>query len=120
MADIKILNPDALGKPLGQYSHLTRVKASEFVFIAGQVGVDPDHLRVNGLLQHRHFVGMAFVARAAADVAIGGAGGKRRQREGRAQGQRQAPLGRLAGEGMNAHRGSCVARPGQCREGEEA
>jgi len=40
MADIKILNPDALGKPLGQYSHLTRVKAAEFVFIAGQVGVD--------------------------------------------------------------------------------
>ena len=35
-------NPDALGKPLGQYSHLTRVKASEFVFIAGQVGVDRD------------------------------------------------------------------------------
>ena len=42
MADIKILNPDALGKPLGQYSHLTRVKASEFAFIAGQVGVDKD------------------------------------------------------------------------------
>ena len=42
MADIKILNPDALGKPLGQYSHLTRVKAAEFVFIAGQVGVDKD------------------------------------------------------------------------------
>ena len=42
MADIKILNPDSLGKPLGQYSHLTRVKASEFVFIAGQVGVDRD------------------------------------------------------------------------------
>ena len=40
MPDIKILNPDALGKPLGQYSHLTRVKAAEFVFIAGQVGVD--------------------------------------------------------------------------------
>ena len=42
MADIKIVNPDALGKPLGQYSHLTRVKASEFIFIAGQVGVDKD------------------------------------------------------------------------------
>ena len=42
MSNIKILNPDALGKPLGQYSHLTRVKASEFVFIAGQVGVDKD------------------------------------------------------------------------------
>jgi enamine deaminase RidA (YjgF/YER057c/UK114 family) len=40
MADIKIVNPDALGKPLGQYSHLTRVKASEYIFIAGQVGVD--------------------------------------------------------------------------------
>ena len=42
MPEIKIVNPDALGKPLGQYSHLTRVKASEFVFIAGQVGVDKD------------------------------------------------------------------------------
>lgn len=42
MADIKFLNPDTLGQPLGQYSHLTRVKASEFVFIAGQVGVDHD------------------------------------------------------------------------------
>ena len=42
MPDIQIVNPDGLGKPLGQYSHLTRVKASEFVFIAGQVGVDQD------------------------------------------------------------------------------
>jgi enamine deaminase RidA (YjgF/YER057c/UK114 family) len=42
MADIKILNPDALGKPLGQYSQLTRVKASEYIFIAGQVGVNRD------------------------------------------------------------------------------
>jgi enamine deaminase RidA (YjgF/YER057c/UK114 family) len=42
MPEIKIVNPDALGKPLGQYSHLTRVKASEFVFISGQVGVDKE------------------------------------------------------------------------------
>jgi enamine deaminase RidA (YjgF/YER057c/UK114 family) len=42
MPDIKIVNPDALGKPLGQYSQLTRVKASEFIFIAGQVGVGKD------------------------------------------------------------------------------
>ena len=35
MPDIKIFSPDALGKPLGQYSQITRVKASEFVFIAG-------------------------------------------------------------------------------------
>ena len=42
MTDIKIINPDALGKPLGQYSQITRVKASEFLFIAGQLGVDKD------------------------------------------------------------------------------
>ncbi len=40
MPQIQILNPDSLGKPLGQYSQLTRVKASEFLFIAGQVGTD--------------------------------------------------------------------------------
>ena len=40
MPNIQILNPDSLGKPLGQYSQLTRVKASEFLFIAGQVGAD--------------------------------------------------------------------------------
>ncbi len=42
MADIKILNPDGLGKPLGPYSQVARVKASEFLFIAGQVGTSPD------------------------------------------------------------------------------
>ena len=42
MPDIKILNPDSLGKPLGQYSQITRVKASEFLFIAGQVGCGKD------------------------------------------------------------------------------
>ena len=42
MASIQIVNPDALGKPLGQYSQITRVKASEFLFIAGQVGADRD------------------------------------------------------------------------------
>lgn len=42
MPQIQILNPDSLGKPLGQYSQLTRVKASEFLFIAGQVGAGRD------------------------------------------------------------------------------
>jgi enamine deaminase RidA (YjgF/YER057c/UK114 family) len=42
MADIKIFNPDTLGRPLGQYSQITRVKAAEFVFIAGQVAADRD------------------------------------------------------------------------------
>jgi enamine deaminase RidA (YjgF/YER057c/UK114 family) len=42
MHDIKMLNPDALGAPLGQYSQIARVKASEFLFIAGQVGAGAD------------------------------------------------------------------------------
>ena len=38
MAQIKIENVQALGKPLGQYSHLTRVKsASETLYIAGML-----------------------------------------------------------------------------------
>jgi enamine deaminase RidA (YjgF/YER057c/UK114 family) len=42
MPSIQMFNPDSLSKPLGQYSHIARVKASEFLFIAGQVGVDRD------------------------------------------------------------------------------
>ena len=42
MPDIRIFNPTSLGKPLGQYSQITRVKASEFVFIAGQLAADKD------------------------------------------------------------------------------
>jgi len=38
--DITIFNPTSLGKPLGQYSQVARVRASEFVFIAGQVATD--------------------------------------------------------------------------------
>ena len=38
MVEIKIENVEALGKPLGQYSHLTRVKgASETLYIAGML-----------------------------------------------------------------------------------
>ncbi len=39
-ADINIYNPEALGAPLGQYTHVTRVKASEFLFIAGMLSAD--------------------------------------------------------------------------------
>jgi len=35
--ELKIQNVESLGKPLGQYSHITRVKASEFLFIAGML-----------------------------------------------------------------------------------
>ena len=40
MADIRVQNVDALGKPLGQYSHMTRVKASDYLFIAGMLASD--------------------------------------------------------------------------------
>ena len=42
MPPVQILNPDTLGQPLGQYSQIARVKASEFLFIAGQVGAGKD------------------------------------------------------------------------------
>jgi enamine deaminase RidA (YjgF/YER057c/UK114 family) len=37
---INIYNLAELGSPMGQYSHVTRVKASEFLFIAGMVAGD--------------------------------------------------------------------------------
>jgi enamine deaminase RidA (YjgF/YER057c/UK114 family) len=40
MPQIAIFNPAGLAAPLGPYSHIARVKAAEFVFIAGQVSVD--------------------------------------------------------------------------------
>jgi enamine deaminase RidA (YjgF/YER057c/UK114 family) len=39
-ADINIYNPQTLGAPMGQYSHVTRVRASEFLFIAGMLAGD--------------------------------------------------------------------------------
>ena len=40
-ADVKMFNPDTMGKPQGQYSHIARVKgAGELVFIAGQIATD--------------------------------------------------------------------------------
>jgi enamine deaminase RidA (YjgF/YER057c/UK114 family) len=40
--DMHIYNPDTLGKPLGQYCHVTRVKAAEFLFLAGMLSTDQD------------------------------------------------------------------------------
>ena len=42
MSEIKITNVGALGKPLGQYSHMTRVKAAEYLFIAGMLAPGAD------------------------------------------------------------------------------
>jgi enamine deaminase RidA (YjgF/YER057c/UK114 family) len=40
--DIRIYNADSLGKPLGQYSHVARVKAGELLFIAGMLAPGDD------------------------------------------------------------------------------
>ena len=48
MAEIRIFNPPTLGTPLGQYSQVTRVKASEYLFIAGQVGARADGVIAGG------------------------------------------------------------------------
>jgi enamine deaminase RidA (YjgF/YER057c/UK114 family) len=37
MAEVKIYNVDALGKPLGQYSHVARAKSGEQLYIAGML-----------------------------------------------------------------------------------
>ena len=39
-ADIQTYNPDSLAKPLGQYRHVARAKATEFLHIAGQVSLN--------------------------------------------------------------------------------
>jgi enamine deaminase RidA (YjgF/YER057c/UK114 family) len=39
-AEINIYNPSELGPPMGQYSHVTRVKANEFLFVAGMLSGD--------------------------------------------------------------------------------
>ena len=37
---VKYSNPSGLAKPLGAYSHIARARASEMVFIAGQLAVN--------------------------------------------------------------------------------
>jgi enamine deaminase RidA (YjgF/YER057c/UK114 family) len=48
VAQIKIFNPPQLGTPLGQYSQIARVKAQEFIFVAGQVGAHADGAIADG------------------------------------------------------------------------
>ena len=38
--EIKNVNPPEMGAPLGLYRQISRVRASEFIFIAGQLAVD--------------------------------------------------------------------------------
>ena len=37
MADIRIYDVDAIGKPVGPYSHVARVKSTETLYIAGML-----------------------------------------------------------------------------------
>jgi enamine deaminase RidA (YjgF/YER057c/UK114 family) len=39
-AELNIYNPAELGSPMGQYSHVTRVKTNELLFIAGMLSGD--------------------------------------------------------------------------------
>jgi enamine deaminase RidA (YjgF/YER057c/UK114 family) len=39
-ADIRVYNAPELGTPLGAYSHVTRVRAQEFLFIAGMLSTE--------------------------------------------------------------------------------
>ncbi len=45
---IKFRNPERLAPPLGLYSHISRVRCSELIFIAGQVAVDHKGALVGG------------------------------------------------------------------------
>jgi enamine deaminase RidA (YjgF/YER057c/UK114 family) len=40
MLDISIINPESMGRPLSLYGQIARVRASEFIFIAGQLATD--------------------------------------------------------------------------------
>jgi enamine deaminase RidA (YjgF/YER057c/UK114 family) len=42
MVEINIYNPETLGAPLGQYSHVARVKANETLYIAGMLSPGAD------------------------------------------------------------------------------
>jgi enamine deaminase RidA (YjgF/YER057c/UK114 family) len=39
-AEIRIYNAPELGRPLGAYSHITRVRAQEYLFIAGMLSTE--------------------------------------------------------------------------------
>src|SRR5262245_21656320 len=46
MPEITFVSPNVVGKPVGPYSQISRVKASEFIFLAGQT--DKDNNLVGG------------------------------------------------------------------------
>ena len=53
MADIRIYNPESLGAPLGQYSHVTPVKAAETLYIAGMLAPGEDFdAQCNGVFRN--------------------------------------------------------------------
>ena len=41
-AEVRMIQPDGLAKPIGHYSNAARVEGNRFLFIAGQVALDAD------------------------------------------------------------------------------
>ena len=70
MPDNAIFNPASLGKPLGQYSQIARVRASEFVFIAGQVATN----NVGGIVGAGDFEAQCVQVFANIEAALGSVG----------------------------------------------
>jgi enamine deaminase RidA (YjgF/YER057c/UK114 family) len=48
MPEITFFSPNTVGRPVGPYSQISRVKASELIFIAGQTATDVDGNLVGG------------------------------------------------------------------------
>lgn len=69
-AEIKIYNPSELGAPLGQYTHMTRVKANEFLFIAGMLSAN----KAGDMIGHDDFDAQCRQVFANIDAALRSAG----------------------------------------------
>jgi enamine deaminase RidA (YjgF/YER057c/UK114 family) len=71
-AEITFVNPEGLGRPLGQYSQITRVRgATEYVFIAGQLATD----KTGGLVGADDFDGQCVQIFANIGAALASVGG---------------------------------------------
>ena len=69
-AEINIYNPAELGPPMGQYTHVTRVRASEFLFIAGMLSGDAaGHRDRRGRLRRSDRAGLFHISRPRCDRA---------------------------------------------------
>ena len=73
-AEIEISNIPTLGKPLGQYHHMTRVRGGDLLFIAGMVSTDASD-RIVGIDDFEAQADQTFANIEAALVSAGGGWG---------------------------------------------